>query len=332
MSRTGTGYRTLARVSRFGDFSTATLTRAPLSGRGSVVRVTHASVGSTDVVARRGDYLLHPVPGFVPGYDLIGLLESVDDAGRARGLVEGQRVAAVLPAMGAHATAVEVPSSLLVPVPQTLPSTVAATMPLDAVTARHALDLLNPGTSTLLVQGASGAVGLLVAQLARADGMRVFGTASTRTGALAARYGVHVLDHHERGWVDELLELTGGVDGVVDHTGSAAVRAAATRSGRVVRTAFGGLPGHQRGATVVGATGALARRHAHPSERICSAPALVATRRARYRRMLSHLLGLAAAGRLEAVPSLVVPFVDLTEALRLAEEGTPGRKVVLTMM
>jgi NADPH:quinone reductase-like Zn-dependent oxidoreductase len=332
MSGTSTGYRTLARVSTFGDAGTATLAREPLSGRGCAVRVTHASVGSTDVTARHGDYLLHPVTRFVPGYDLVGLLETVDDAGRARGLVEGQRVTAVLPSMGAHATAVRVPSSVLVPVPDALPSTVAASMPLDAVTARHALDLLTPGASTLLVQGVSGAVGLLVAQLALAEGMRVFGTASSRTGALASRHGVHVLDYHQRGWVDDLLALTGGVDGVVDHTGSKASRAAAKRSGRVVRTAFGGRPGRQRGATAIGATRTLLRRHAHPSERICSVPALVATRRARYRLMLADLLELAAAGRLEPLPSLVVPFVDLTEALRLAEAGTPGRKVVLAMV
>jgi hypothetical protein len=116
-SRTLPETRRVARVVSFRD-DRGLLTEAPLGAFGCRVRVTHASVGSTDVMARRGDYLLHPSPGFVSGYDFVGVLETVNPAARRRGLEHGQRVAGILPRMGAHASSLDVPASLLVPVPE----------------------------------------------------------------------------------------------------------------------------------------------------------------------------------------------------------------------
>ena len=48
------------------------------------VRVTHASVGSTGAMARSGNYLLQPRPGFVPGYDFVGVIETVNGASGGR--------------------------------------------------------------------------------------------------------------------------------------------------------------------------------------------------------------------------------------------------------
>ncbi|WP_433861821.1 alcohol dehydrogenase catalytic domain-containing protein [Streptomyces sp. L7] len=88
--------RTAARVVRFGDPSAIALVhetlRAP-RGNEVLVRVTHAALGSTDVLARRGGYVLQPVPGFVPGYDFVGVLETESAVSAALGLRTGARVA-----------------------------------------------------------------------------------------------------------------------------------------------------------------------------------------------------------------------------------------------
>ena len=71
--------RSAARVVRFGDASAVAVvheTLRPPRGNEVVVRVTHATIGSTEVLARRGGYVFQPVPGFVPGYDFVGVLES----------------------------------------------------------------------------------------------------------------------------------------------------------------------------------------------------------------------------------------------------------------
>ena len=172
-------------VARFGGPEVVELRtdedRPPTRGRVRV-RITHASLGSTDALARRGGYLLQPRPGFTPGYDLVGVLETSTRESETRGLVIGTRVAACLPRMGAHATSIDLPPRRLVPVPEALSSDVAAALPLDLVTAGLAawLAALPPG-GTLLVQGASGPVGTLLVQHARAAGHPVIGTSSPRT-------------------------------------------------------------------------------------------------------------------------------------------------------
>jgi len=324
-----------------------------------VVRVSHASVGVTDLMASRGDYLLQPRPGFVTGYDLVGRIERLPVGGEAQGLEVGRRVAAVLPRMGGHATRVALPASLLVPLPDDLDDALAATFPLDAVTALAALELLDPQAADpvlvrpdpvqadpvlvqadpvlvqadpVLVQGAGGAVGALAVQLIGLRGGAAYGTASDRSRAVAERHGAVVLDHRDPDWIEELRDRTGGgVAGLIDHTGSAAVRRAVRPGGRLVRTAFGGAPGRQRRATALGSLRALTRRYANPAERICSVPMLVAADRPRYRRMLGELLRLLAAGTLRSATPVPVPFADFPEALRAAGSARPGTKIVLAM-
>jgi NADPH:quinone reductase-like Zn-dependent oxidoreductase len=145
------------------------------------VRITHASVGNTDAWARSGNYVLKPRPGFVPGYDLVGVLET-SNASAERGLVPGTRVMGCLARMGAYATLVDVPADCLVAVPDGLDSAKAAALPLDVVTAALAMELgHSPSGGTLFMQGVSGAVGALITQRAVANGVTVIGTASERT-------------------------------------------------------------------------------------------------------------------------------------------------------
>ncbi|AOS61878.1 quinone oxidoreductase family protein [Actinoalloteichus hymeniacidonis] len=325
--------RSAVRIERFGTIpagpSRQAETRAPRGPR-ALVRITHASVGVTDVMAARGDYLLQPRRGFVPGYDLVGIIEYLP-SGDARGLRIGQRVAAVLPRMGAHATVIDVPTSLLVPIPDGLDSAIAATVPLDAVTAGCALEALRPDGRPILVQGAGGAVGSWAVQLASAGGRTVYGTASRRSREHAERFGATVLDYGDFGWIDELRAITGGgVSAAIDHTGSRALRRAVRPSGRIVRIAFGGSPGTQCAATAAGSLATQLRRYARPDERLCSVPMLLMTRRDRCRRLLAELLAGVAAGRLIAPGPRLFALSDYAGAMAAAEAGDPGEKIVLT--
>jgi NADPH:quinone reductase len=82
--------------------------------------------------------------------------------------------------VGAYAEAAAVDPDWLAPLPDGVEYPVAATLPLNAMTARQGLDLIAaPPGSTLLVTGASGAVGGFATQLAARDGLRVLAVAST---------------------------------------------------------------------------------------------------------------------------------------------------------
>jgi NADPH2:quinone reductase len=76
-----------------------------------------------------------------------------------------------------------------------------------------------PG-ETVLVHGASGAVGVAATQMATAAGLRVFGTAGTDRGRqLACEQGAHeVFDHTAPGYEKEIAAKTGGrgVDLVIE--------------------------------------------------------------------------------------------------------------------
>lgn len=124
-------------------------------------------------MAVRGEYLLAPRPGFVAGYDAVGVVEIVPDG--VAHLHVGQRVAAVLPGMGAHARRVSVSPSLLVPIPDELESAAASTVALDALTAHFALAALGARAGSVLIQGAGGAVGSWATQLAIGRGLAVWG-------------------------------------------------------------------------------------------------------------------------------------------------------------
>lgn len=294
------------------------------------MRITHASVGSTDVLARRGGYLLHPFPGFVSGYDLVGTVEAVDAHGAARGLSVGQRVAAVLPRMGGHATAVTIPSALLVPVPDGIPSEVAATLPLDAVTAQHALDLTRAQTGdAVLIQGVTGAVGILAAQLGIQRSLHVFGAASARSWALAAPAGATLVDYTDPDWASRLVAEHGRIQAAIDHTGSSLLRTVVGRNGRVVRTAFHDGSAHPKRATAVGSIGTGLRYLGRPSEVACSTPLFVATHRTKYREDLAAVLDHVAAGRVQALSPVVYQRDQFAEALTAAASPQPGHKVVL---
>jgi NADPH2:quinone reductase len=94
----------------------------------------------------------------------------------------------------------------------------AATLPMNGLTARRALDLLGlPAGQTLGVTGAAGAVGGYVIQLARVEGLRVIADAAPKDEALVKELGADVVVPRGEGEAKAFREASGGgVDGLVD--------------------------------------------------------------------------------------------------------------------
>jgi NADPH:quinone reductase len=325
-----------ARVTRFGgpevlrleEFAQGRLQRGKVR-----VRVTHAAVGSTDAAARSGDYLFQPRPGFVPGYDFVGIVDTANDAAARRGVRPGVRVTGCLARMGSYASHLDVPIDRVVPLPDALDAACAAALPLDLVTAALALELADlPAGGTLFVHGVSGSVGSLVTQQAIANGFVVVGTASERTRGHAESLGARVVDYRNPNWPEEVQELTsGGADASIDHTGSPLIRTVTRRRGTVVRTAWSGRPGHGRMDAAVGGPVTLARTFASPRERLCSVPLLVALQPAKYRRVLQSQLDRIVDTSLRGPTVTMRPFAEVVDAHREHGSLTPGHKLVLEL-
>jgi NADPH:quinone reductase-like Zn-dependent oxidoreductase len=171
----------------------------PQPGPGeALVRVRAANVNPTDLSVRDGSVVQRNPkvrPPVVPGWDLAGEVVALGEG--VEGVQPGDRVLALLfwPAtagtIGAYSELVALDADLLVKTPAALDDPTAATIPLNALTADQALRIIDPqpGT-TLLVTGASGAVGAFGAQLAVQKGLRVIAQAGRDDEDFVASLGV----------------------------------------------------------------------------------------------------------------------------------------------
>jgi NADPH2:quinone reductase len=195
----------------------------PQPGPGEVrVHVAAATVNPTDLGmrdGRRAADLEKLPPPYVPGMELAGTIDAV---GSATEWGVGERVLAIVLPMrtgrGAQSEYVVVPSDSVARIPTGVGFEAAATLPMNGLTVRRALDLLGlkPG-QTLLVTGAAGAVGGYAVQLGRQAGLRVIAIASSSDEALVRGLGAEVFVPRGENVVDVIrAQAPAGVDGVLD--------------------------------------------------------------------------------------------------------------------
>ena len=153
----------------------------------------------------------------IPGHELAGVVATLGYG--TTGLSVGQRVFGLADWYrdGTLAEYVAIEARNLAPLPDDVDFTVGASLPISGLTAWQGLFThghLQAGQS-VLVNGAAGAVGSMITQLARDAGAHVIGT-----GRAADRQTV--LDFGAKEFVDldnETLEDIGGVDLVLDGIG-----------------------------------------------------------------------------------------------------------------
>ena len=161
----------------------------------------------------RGETFLldSPVDGWRPGKDLAGTV--VAAAADGSGPAPGTRVVGHAP-HSAWAERVAVSTSSLAEVPDAIPLTTAAALPLAGLTAlrlvRRAGSLIG---RRLLVTGASGGVGHYVVELAAAAGAEVTAVSATaERGARLREFGARTVTDvgSAEGWFDLTMESVGG--------------------------------------------------------------------------------------------------------------------------
>ncbi len=197
---------------------------APEPGPGEVrIRVHAATVNPTDTYLRNGAYvriLERKEPPFIAGMEAAGVVDAIGDG--VAGVAVGDDVMAIVlptgPRGGAYAEQIVVPARSVAPIPAGSTFAEAATLPMNGLTARLALDDLGlaPG-DTLAVTGAAGAFGGYAVQLAKADGLRVIADASEADEELVASLGADVVVRRGDGVAARIREhAPDGVDGLCD--------------------------------------------------------------------------------------------------------------------
>jgi NADPH:quinone reductase-like Zn-dependent oxidoreductase len=196
----------------------------PVAGPGQLlVRVHAATVNPTDTYVRNGARAEHQrkdPPPYVPGMDAAGVVEEIGDGVDTDLQVGDHVMAIVLPdgAHGAYSQRLALPAGSVARSPAGSSFAEASTVPMNGLTARLALDLLDvPVGGTVAVTGAAGAFGGYCVQLARADGLRVIADASEADEALVRDLGADVVVRRGDGVAQRILEhAPDGVDGLCD--------------------------------------------------------------------------------------------------------------------
>ena len=211
------------RVHEFGDPEVLRLEEVPTPqpGTGQVLVRMHAiGVNPVETYIRAGKYARLPQLPYTPGNDGAGVVEQV-----GAGVTEskpGDRVYTAGSLSGTYAEFVLCRTEQVHSLPENVSFAQGAAMGTPYATAYRGLIQraeAKPG-ETVLVHGASGGVGTAAVQLARARGLRVFGTAGSDDGLkLAREQGAHeVFDHRAPDHFEQIMKATGGrgVDVIVE--------------------------------------------------------------------------------------------------------------------
>lgn len=281
----------------------------PQPGPGQVrVRVHAAGVNPVDGKIRSGamQAIFPTTLPAVPGGEIAGVVDAL-----------GEGVDHVKPGdevlgwsdTGSYAQYALASAAVLAPKPTGLDWTHAAALPVASDGAERVLDLLGIGAGeTLLIHGASGALGTIAVQLAAARGARVLGTAGAANQEYVASLGATALTYGNN-LVERVRALAPeGVDAVFDAAGKGALEDSITLRGgtdRIVTTA----DFRARELGIVFAEGPQRRSAAR----------------------LAELARQAAAGTLVTTLSATYPLAQAAQAQQVSDAGHNRGKLVLTI-
>jgi len=293
------------------------------------VSVYAAGVGFADALVFTGEYQLRPDLPFIPGSEFSGVVEAIGEG--ADPSLLGKRISGAT-FIGAFAQTLNIPAGSVVELPAHASFAEGAAFLTSFSTAYYALvgrGHLKAGES-LLVMGASGAIGHAAVQLGKALGAFVIASATTADGRAAAlEAGADAaIDAGSPSWREDLKAANGGqpVDVAIDPIGGEATERAFRSlawNGRLLVVGFAAgsiakLPVNLallKGASLIG----VDNRQFYEKERD---RALV------YRR---DLLRMYASGRLKPHIGKVYPIEEYVDAITTVVTGKQIGRVILAM-
>jgi NADPH2:quinone reductase len=174
------------------------------------VRHTYVAVNFIDTYFRTGRYPLQLPNGL--GSDAVGVVEAVGSG--VADVKPGDRVGYLLGPQGAYSDVRVMPAEVLIPLPDGISDSTAATLMMKGMTAQYLFRQVYPlhGGETILYHAAAGGVGTIACQWARAIGVHMIGTVSTDEKAAFAKANgcEHVIVTSRENIAERVREITGG--------------------------------------------------------------------------------------------------------------------------
>lgn len=293
----------------------------PKPGTGqALVRVYAAGVNPTDITTRKGG---GPTPAKLPtsiGRDSSGVVEAIGSG--VKTVKSGDKVI-VRGGLSNYSELVAISEDDLYPVPDGVGPVEAASI---GVTYSTAWDCVvnkaqaGPG-QWVLVQGASGGVGIAAVQIAKAFGAKVIGTASTdeKRAWVISQGADFMVDYMQADWPEQVKALTGGkgVDAVVDGVGGDAfLRAFECVAPGANICVFGASGGREVNMNLT----SLFRNRVHVHG--CGGAGCT-------REDFEKMLGLFSSGKLKATVETILPLAEAAQAHQMIEDRKAIGKIVL---
>ncbi|CAE6813722.1 NADPH:quinone reductase [Paraburkholderia haematera] len=189
-----------------------------------LVRIAHSGVNPSDVKSRSGvTSSAMEFPRVIPHSDGAGVVEAVGEGVSKHWI--GQRVWTIngqwKRPFGTAAELIALPESQVAPLPDKVSTETGASLGIPLLTAWYAVHACGGLLGkTILVYGATGAVGGYATQLAALSGARVIGVAGSREKCqLASRLGAEwVINRNEQDVAASVREITDGqgVDAIIE--------------------------------------------------------------------------------------------------------------------
>jgi NADPH:quinone reductase-like Zn-dependent oxidoreductase len=192
--------------------------RPPPAGEARI-KILATSVGRTDIGYRKGELSFAPKIPFVPGYEIMGVVDAVGES--VTNVAVGNRVAALI-GHGGYSEYIYLGKEHLVLVPPTLDLAEVVTLILNYMSAYQMLHRsvqVKAGDKVLII-GASGGVGTALLQLGKLANLTMYGTASCSKHNILTDLGAIPIDYHTQDFVDVIHRAEpDGIDFVFDGMG-----------------------------------------------------------------------------------------------------------------
>lgn len=301
----------------------------PPTAKEARIRVLAAGVGRTDVNYRYGLSPFAPKVPFVPGYEIMGVVDAVGDG--VTSVVVGDRVAA-LTGHGGYSEMIYLGPEHLVPVPESLDPADVVVLVLNYVTAYqmlHRVAKVKAGDK-VLINGASGGVGTALLELGKLADLKMYGTASKSKHSILAKFGATPIDYRTEDFVEVLHRAEPqGLDVVFESMGSAhAERGIKTlrRGGKLV--AFAAPTGFL---AILKDTGNLIRINMFSGRtaEFYGITALYLRDKKPFMEDLPRLFNMLVEGRIKPVIETKLPLLEARRANELLESGRVTGNIVL---
>jgi NADPH:quinone reductase-like Zn-dependent oxidoreductase len=302
--------------------------RDPAPGEARI-KIQATGVGRTDVVMRRGYYIYAPKIPFVPGYEIVGIVDAVGTG--VTQVAVGDRVAA-LTVYGGYAEYIYRSVDELVRIPASLDAAEAVTLILNYVTAYqmlHRSAKVQAG-QTVLMTGASGGVGTALLQLGQLAGLKMYGTASPSRHHLLQELGAIPIDYRTQDFVDIIQQHEpAGVEFVFEGLGGSYIRrgfSVLKRGGKLIAYGNSGFT------TLLRDLAQVQLEHWWPngkSGEFYGITALYRKNKTLFLADLPVLFTLLEEGKLKPFIGKKFPLLEAAQANALLESGQVSGKIVL---